>query len=58
VRKGVAAAGEVYRFLNAEENLQVHYPDVGHDFPPETRLNAYRLIDDTFGHTPNDHEIR
>lgn len=57
VKKGIEAASGVYRFLNAEENLQVRYPDAGHDFPTEVRLEAYRFLDQKLGHTPNTHEI-
>jgi pimeloyl-ACP methyl ester carboxylesterase len=53
VRKGIAAASEVYRFLEAEDNLQVRYPQAEHDFPPEVRLQAYRFIDKILGHTPS-----
>ena len=57
VRKGIASAAEVYKFLGAEENLQVRYPDAGHDFPPKVRLEAYRFIDKIFEHTPTHREI-
>lgn len=57
VRKGIASASEVYKFLGAEENLQVRHPDAGHDFPPKIRLEAYRFIDKILEHTPNHHEI-
>lgn len=52
VKKGVASALEVYDFLKATENFQVHYPDAGHDFPPEVRMEAYRFIDEILKHTP------
>jgi len=54
VKEGIASASKVYRFLNAEKNLQVRYPDAGHDFPAEVRLEAYRYIDNIFGHTPTE----
>ncbi|MEX2404566.1 MAG: alpha/beta fold hydrolase [Balneolales bacterium] len=57
VRKGIAAASEVYSFLEANDNLQVRYPDAGHDFPTEVRLEAYRFIDEKLEHTPN-HEAK
>lgn len=57
VRKGIEAASEVYRFLNADENLQVRYPEAGHDFPTDVRLESYQFIDHIFGHTPNSHHI-
>ena len=58
VRKGIAAVSEVYRFLGAEGKLQVRYPDSGHDFPPEVRLQAYQFIDKILKHIPNDQEIK
>jgi predicted dienelactone hydrolase len=57
VREGVSAASEVYRFFDAEENLQVRYPDAGHDFPKEVRLEAYRFIDTVLDHTANHQQI-
>jgi dienelactone hydrolase len=40
-----AAARPVYRLLGAETNLEVLHPDCPHDFPPEMREAAYRVID-------------
>ena len=54
VKTGIEKAREAYRFLHAEDNLHVRYPMANHDFPPEIRLEAYRLIDETFGHRPDD----
>jgi hypothetical protein len=45
VRVGIANASQVYRFLNADDNLQVRYPVSSHDFPPEVRFEAYDFID-------------
>ncbi len=45
VRKGIEKAGAVYRLLGAAENLQVRYPDSGHDFPEDVRREAYEFID-------------
>lgn len=45
VKEGVARITAVYRFLAAEPRLQVTYPDAGHDFPYETRMEAYAFID-------------
>ncbi len=53
VKEGIASVSEVYRFLGAEEMLQVRYPDVGHDFPAENRMEAYLFIDKLFGHNPD-----
>lgn len=52
VKKGIANAQKVYRFHRAENHLQVRYPDAGHDFPTETRLVAYQLIDKVLRHKP------
>ena len=54
VKAGVEKANEAYRFLNAEDHLQVRYPIAGHDFPPEIRCEIYRSIDQIFDHQPND----
>jgi dienelactone hydrolase len=56
VKKVVPKATEVYRLLAPGESadgetvkthpaLRVVYPDCGHDFPPETRREAYEFID-------------
>jgi len=45
VKQGMKHVAEVYRFLGAESHLQVRYPDAGHDFPNETRMEAYAFID-------------
>lgn len=52
VREGIESSLAVYRFLGAPENLQVRYPEAGHDFPPEVRQEAYRFIDNVLEHTP------
>ncbi len=52
VREGIAAIARVYRALGVEEKLQVRYPDAGHDFPVESRIEAYRFIDQILEHTP------
>jgi pimeloyl-ACP methyl ester carboxylesterase len=58
VKKGIDEASKVYRFLKAEDNLQVRYPASEHDFPVEVRLEAYRFIDKILGHTPSVDEIQ
>jgi dienelactone hydrolase len=55
VQKVVPKATEVYQLLSPGESaegageahaaLRVVYPDCGHDFPPETRREAYEFID-------------
>lgn len=57
VRKGISESRKVYTFLDAGKNLQVRYPETGHDFPTEVRREAYQLIDKVFDHTPSKHEI-
>jgi dienelactone hydrolase len=39
----------IYRFYNAEENLQIVHPDCGHVFPPEIREQAYKVFDKVLG---------
>jgi len=58
VVEGIARAGKVYRTLGAESMLQVRYPDAGHDFPVESRKEAYLFIDKIFGFTPYNVEIK
>jgi dienelactone hydrolase len=52
VRKGIAAAREVYDLFEAGEALQVRYPDSKHDFPEAVRLEAYAFIDRVLEHKP------
>jgi acetyl esterase/lipase len=58
VVEGIEKAGKVYRALGAENMLQVRYPDAGHDFPVESRQEAYGFIDKIFGFTPNNVELK
>ena len=46
VRVGIANASEVYHFLNADNNLQVRYPNSSHDFSTQVRFEAYHFIDE------------
>lgn len=57
VKKGIANVKPVYKFLNASGNLQVRYPEAGHDFPVKERLEAYQFIDKVLKHTPNNHQL-
>lgn len=52
VRKAIAEAKGIYELLGAGENLQVRYPDSGHEFPPQVRHEAYQFIDRILEHTP------
>jgi len=51
VNEGIAGVSRIYQLFKAEGRLQVRYPDTGHDFPPETRLEAYKFIDAALHHT-------
>lgn len=53
VRKGIANASAVYRLFDAEKNIRVRYPVATHDFPTETREDAYRFIDYVLVHNPS-----
>jgi hypothetical protein len=50
VKKGISEARKVYALLGAADQLILKTPDCGHDFPPEIRQEAYRLIDRTLHH--------
>ena len=41
------AARPVFKLLGHEDRLRVEHPDCEHDFPPEMREAAYKLIDRT-----------
>lgn len=56
VEKGIARAKPAYGRFQAEEMLQVRYPDAGHDFPPDIRSEAYRFLDRHLSHTPTRNE--
>lgn len=57
VKVGIKSASEVYRFMKAEGNLQVRYPNADHDFPTEVRSEAYLYIDKVLGHTAKIHPL-
>ncbi len=44
----VAAARPIFKLHDHEDRLQVEHPDCTHDFPPEMREMAYKLIDAVF----------
>lgn len=58
VRVGISSAEKVYKNLNVTDNLQVRYPDAGHDFPVENRKEVYNFLDRVLGHTPNNSQIK
>jgi len=45
VQKAIAEVQKIYQLFQAESQLQVHYPDCEHDFPPEIREEAYRCME-------------
>lgn len=45
VKAGIKDVAPVYHFLGVAENLQIRYPEAGHDFPLETRREAYSFLD-------------
>ena len=54
VKIGIDKAMDAYRFLKADDRIQVRYPMAEHDFPNEIRKEVYRFIDDIFNHQPDD----
>lgn len=51
VKAGMPLISEAYKSVNAMDDLQVRYPEAGHDFPPEVRFEAYDFIDRVLEHT-------
>src|SRR5438045_890928 len=45
VRDCITSARPIFDLLEAADNLEVVYPDTGHDFPPDARLRAYAFLD-------------
>jgi len=45
VAKGILKAKAIYALLEAPANVQVRYPNAGHDFPTDVRREAYQFID-------------
>lgn len=45
VQDCVRAAAPVYALLEAKDRIAAVHPDCGHDFPPETRRQAYAFIE-------------
>ncbi len=52
VKDVIAAARPVYALFGKQDNLQVNYPNCGHDFPPDVREVAYGFFDKHFKHVP------
>ena len=49
VKKAIPKAREIYKLLGQADALQLRTPDCKHDFPAETRQEAYRIIDQALG---------
>jgi dienelactone hydrolase len=45
VERMIIAARPLFRLHNVDSNLEVVYPDCGHDFPDAVRQQAYRLLE-------------
>jgi pimeloyl-ACP methyl ester carboxylesterase len=45
VKAGIKEIEPIFSYFGLSENLQVRYPDSGHDFPLETRMEAYSFLD-------------
>ncbi len=58
VEKGIEIARKTYHEYNSDDMLQVRYPDAEHDFPVESRKEAYGFIDKILGHTPTIVELK
>lgn len=52
VQKVVTAATEVYRLLEAAQQLRAVYPDSAHDFPDDVRQEAYEWLDGVLMNRP------
>ena len=52
VKAGISLVEPVYQSLGASDKLQVRYPDAEHDFPVESRKEAYAFIDKILRHKP------
>jgi len=58
VKKGIAIAKKTYEHLEAEDMIQVRHPDAEHDFPVESRKEAYAFIDKILQFTPRSTELK
>jgi dienelactone hydrolase len=50
VKDCLTAAAPVYALYGAQSELAAVHPDCAHDFPPETRQQAYRFTDQALKH--------
>jgi neutral ceramidase len=55
VRRAMPIVAKVWELLDAPEGrLEARYPEVGHDFPTATRVEAYRFLDRVLEHDSAD----
>jgi hypothetical protein len=52
VKKAEPRVRQIYALLGASDRIEIVYPDVGHDFPPEVRQAAYRFLDRSLANRP------
>jgi hypothetical protein len=52
VEAGILKVKSVYESLGVSDKLQVRYPNAEHDFPVESRREAYAFIDKILGYKP------
>jgi hypothetical protein len=45
VRDSIQEATKIYRLHSAEDRIKAIYPQSAHDFPPDSREQAYQFID-------------
>ena len=58
VEAGIAKVKPVYDSLGVPDKLQVRYPNAEHDFPVESRREAYAFIDKILSHNPQNTNIK
>ncbi len=58
VKKGIAIAKKTYEHFGAEDLIQVRHPNAEHDFPVESRKEAYAFIDRILKFTPGNTELK
>lgn len=58
VKKGIAIARKTYERYGSGNLIQVRYPDADHDFPVESRKEAYAFIDRILKFNPANTELK
>ncbi|EON77956.1 putative protein-signal peptide and transmembrane prediction [Lunatimonas lonarensis] len=57
VKQGIQEVKPLFEFLDIPGNLEVHFPDAGHDFPADTRVAAYMFMDHHLNFKPKNKDI-